>query len=101
MATFPAWIDELGRQLGALAEAFWLDVRERGVAVYVQPVGPYGRSLVAPLVTAAGILGIIVLAGVAVTAMGTAVLALVALWLLLSQVFGFSLEFAPVFGGRS
>lgn len=100
MANLPTWIDELGRHLGALAGAFWLDVRERGVAVYMQPVGPYGRGLVAPLATVAGIFGVVFLAGVAVTAMGTAVLALVALWMLLSQVFGFSLELAPVFGGR-
>jgi len=99
MASTPTWLDEVQRQLHEVAGAFWTEVREHGVTPYLQPVGPYNRGAVAPLATVAGILGIVLLSGVAIAALGTAILALLALWMLLAQVFGFSLEVSP-FGAR-
>jgi hypothetical protein len=95
METTTTWMEEIQRQLRAVAGALWTEVRETGVVPLLQPVQPYNRGLMAPLATVGGILGILLLSGIAITAMATAVVALLALWMLLARVFGFSIDVNP------
>lgn len=58
----------------------------------VSPVDPYNRSTVlTPIVAAAGVVGVVMLSGVAIAASITAAAALLALYFLLSHVFGFDI----------
>ncbi len=100
MTGTPTWFDAARRHLGELVGALWVEMRERGVTPYLEPVGPYSRGLAGPLVAAAGIVGLVLLSGIAVTGMSIALLALVALWMLLRDVFGFSFELAPFVSAR-
>ncbi len=90
------WIDEIGQQLRSVADALWGEVRERGILPLLQPVGPYNQAgLLQPAVTVGGVLSVVLLSGVAVTALGTLLVALIALYLLLVEVFGVSVELHP------
>jgi len=69
----------------------------RGVSTLFAPVHPYNKwSLFSPLVAAGGLATIVGLCGVAVVAFAAMMLALSAIWFLLSEVFGYELSFAPV-----
>lgn len=94
------WFEELSRQVRGVADALWGEVRERGILPLLQPVAPYNQSaLLQPAVTIGAVLSVALLSGVAVTALGTLLVALIALYLLLVEVFGVSVEFHP-FGAR-
>src|SRR5262249_8047022 len=73
----------------------------QGVFPLLQPVAPFNRpGFVAPAVAIGGLIGVLLLSGLAVTALGSLLLALLALYLLLVQVFGLSIELHPFgFGG--
>ncbi len=90
------WLDELGRQLRGVQAAFWDEVEGRGLLPLLEPVAPFNRpGFLAPAVTLGGLLGIVLLSGMAVTALGSLLLALLALYVLLVQVFGLSIELHP------
>lgn len=94
-----SWLDEVSRQLRGVADAFWGEVRQHGMLL-LEPVPPFNRpGFLSPAVAIGGFLGVVLLSGMAVTAFGTLVLALLALYLLLVEVFGVSIELQP-FGAR-
>jgi hypothetical protein len=94
------WLEEIGRQLRSVGDVVWDEVRTGGLLPFLEPVPPFNRSgLLAPAVAVGGLIGIILLSGMAVTAMGSLLLALLALYLLLVQVFGLTIELHP-FGVR-
>ena len=67
--------------------------RERGFLALVEPVAPFNRSrLLLPLVIAGSLLSLVFLSGLAIGACAALFTALVGLYLLLSEVFGVSLE---------
>lgn len=94
MAT-TSWLEEIRRQLGEVTRALWSEVEEHGVVRLVQPVGPYGEGMLGPFTAVGGLLAVLLLSGIAVAAMGTTVLALLALWMVLARVFGFSIDVSP------
>jgi hypothetical protein len=95
-----SWIEDIGTQLWGVGEAFYSEVRERGVLPMLRPVAPFNRpGFLAPAVTVGGLLAALLLSGIAVSALGSFVVALLALYLLLVQVFGISVEVHP-FGSR-
>jgi len=62
----------------------------------LEPVAPFNQSpLLLPLVVAGSLISLIVLSGIAIGAFAALFTALLALYLLLSEVFGVSLEFHP------
>jgi hypothetical protein len=65
----------------------------------LEPVAPFNHGILSPAVAIGGLLGVVLLSGLAVTALGSLVLTLLALYLLLVQVFGVSVELHP-FGAR-
>jgi hypothetical protein len=94
------WLEEIGRQLRGVGDALWDEVRAGGLLPMLEPVAPFNRpSLLAPAVAIGGLIGIILMSGLAVTALGSLMLALLALYLLLVEVFGVSIELHP-FGVR-
>jgi hypothetical protein len=94
------WLEEARRQLEAVLDTFWNEVSEQGVLPLLRPVAPFNRpGFLAPAVTVSGLLTFILLSGVAVTALGALLLSLVAIYLLMVQVFGVSIELHP-FGLR-
>jgi len=90
------WLDDVSRQLRGVADALWDEVRTQGLFPLLQPVAPFNRpGFAAPAVALGGLLAVILLSGLAVTALGSLLLTLLALYLLLVQVFGLSIEVHP------
>lgn len=90
------WLEEIGEQLRGVADALWGEVRERGLLPLIQPVAPYNDTgFFQPAVTVGSVLSVVLLSGVAITALGTFLVALIALYMLLVEVFGVSIELQP------
>jgi hypothetical protein len=72
------------------------ETSERGLLPLLEPVAPFNNSpLLLPLVVAGSLISLIFLSGIAIGAFAALFTALLALYLLLSEVFGVSLEFHP------
>jgi len=72
------------------------ETNERGLMPLLEPVAPFNQSpLLLPLVVAGSLISLIFLSGIAIGAFAALFTALLALYLLLSEVFGVSLEFQP------
>jgi hypothetical protein len=95
-----SWLDEVGRQLRGVADAFWGEVRGSALLPLLQPVPPWDRPRFAsPAVVVGGLIAIVLLSGVAVAGLGAMMLALLGLYLVLVELFGVSVELHP-FGAR-
>jgi len=95
-----SWMDELGEQVWAVLDSFSHEARQQGWLTLLRPIAPFNRpDFLAPAVTVGALVGFLLLSGVAVVSLGTLLSALLALYLLLVQVFGVSLELHP-FGTR-
>jgi hypothetical protein len=91
------WVDLLGSQLRSMAEAVGAEVRGEGLLALLRPVAPFNRpNFLAPAVTIGALLTFLILSGVAVASLGALLTALLALYLLLVQVFGVSVELHPL-----
>jgi hypothetical protein len=90
-----AWTS-MNEQMRGLFDALDKEARDGGLASLVTPVDPFNRSSVlTPIVAAAGVVSVVMLSGVAVGAMVTTVAALMAVYYLLTAVFGYEVRFAP------
>jgi hypothetical protein len=62
----------------------------------VTPVDPFNRSsFFTPIIAGAGVLSVVLLAGVAITTFSVTMAAMLAIFFLLTEVFGYELELAP------
>ncbi len=87
--------EDLRSQVFEFLQSVRRESHESGFSALLAPVDPFNRSdLLTPLVTIAGIIGMLVLSGVAVGALATTLVALLALYFLLTQVFGYELSLA-------
>ena len=83
-------------QAKQLLENLRQETSERGLMPLLEPVAPFNRSpLLLPLVVAGSLVSLVFLSGIAIGAFAALFTALLALYLLLSEVFGVSLEFHP------
>lgn len=83
-------------QAKQLMENLRQETNERGLMPLFEPVAPFNRSpLLLPLVVAGSLVSLVFLSGIAIGAFAALFTALLALYLLLSEVFGVSLEFHP------
>jgi len=83
-------------QARQLLENIRQETNERGLMPLLEPVAPFNKSpLLLPLVVAGSLLSLIFLSGIAIGAFAALFTALLALYLLLTEVFGVSLEFHP------
>ena len=95
MAT--GWIDGIGEQIWSVVEGFGSEARERGFLTLLRPIAPFNRpAFLAPAVTIGALLTFLALSGVAVTALGALLTALLALYILLVHVFGVRFELHPL-----
>jgi hypothetical protein len=91
------WLEDVGSQLRAVAEVFAKEVRGEGMLSLLRPVAPFNRpNFLAPAITIGALVAFLVLSGVAVGALGAFLTALLALYLLLVEVFGVSVELHPI-----
>ena len=89
-------------QLGGIYTAFRDETRVSGLSVLLAPVEPYNRSaLLAPLVSVAGAVGLLVLSGLSVGSFAVAIAALLAVYYVLTEVFGYELTLAPLQTGTA
>jgi hypothetical protein len=95
-----SWLEDVRTQLRSVVDALWGEVKEHGLIPLLEPVAPFNRpGILSPAVAVGGLLAVLLLSGMAVTAFGSLVLTLLALYVLLVEVFGFSVELTA-FGAR-
>jgi len=99
MTPTESWLDEVGRQVRGVVDALWGEVKQHGLLPMLEPVPPFNAGVLSPAVAIGGLLSLVLLSGLAVTAFGSLVLTLLALYVLLVEVFGVSVEVHP-FGPR-
>lgn len=82
--------------ISSLFSAFRDDSGAGSLSTLVQPVDPYNRSsILTPVVTAAALCGVVIASVVAVTSFSLTMAALLAVYFLLTEVFGYELEVMP------
>jgi len=88
------WLEEVSEQVWQMVGN---EVRGEGMLAMLRPIAPFNRpAFLAPAVTVGALIGFLLLSGVAVTALGALLTALLALYLLLVQVFGVTVELHPL-----
>jgi hypothetical protein len=91
------WMDDVTEQLRAVAGAVWEEINTNGVIPFFHPVAPFDRpEFMAPAIAIGGLLGLMVTSGLALTAFAGLLLSLLAAYVLLVDVFGFSIELKPL-----
>ena len=71
------WLEEIGRQLRSVGDVLLDEVRAGGLLPLLEPAPPFNRpGLLAPAIAVGGLIAIILLSGMAVTALGSLLLAL-------------------------
>ena len=92
-----SWLEDIARQVRSLLTAVVDEARGDGLLPMMRPIAPFNQpSFLAPVVTVAGLMSMMLLSGVAVTAFGMMLVAMLAMYLLLVQVFGLSIEINPL-----
>ena len=92
---FADFLESLGEQAEGIFDSFTRDGSEAGLSSLIAPVDPFNRSaLLTPLVTVVGVATALLLSGVAVGAMVALLAALLALYFLLTEVFGYEVSVA-------
>lgn len=79
-------VSEMGQQLNG-----------QGLLPLLRPVAPFNEpAVLAPVVAIAAMLGMVIFSGVAISAFATLMVALLALYLMLAEIFGYSFELVPI-----
>jgi len=92
---FTGIFESASEKLGGLYDTLRRQRRNRGLSDLLRPVDPFNRSeVLAPLVGMAGVVMMLILSGVAVGALAMTIAALMALYFLLTQVFGYDISVA-------
>ncbi len=82
------------------ADSLWAEKVDSGISALLKPVAPYNSSpFLTPVVTLVGVVGICMLSGLAVASLAAMTAALLAIYFLLSEVFGYDIALAPLTGG--
>jgi len=93
------WLEDIGGQLWQMVDVVGKEVRGEGMLALFRPVAPFNRpQFLAPAITIGALLSFLVLSGIAVASLGALLTALLALYLMLVQVFGVSVELRPIGG---
>ena len=72
-------------------------LNEQGVLPLLRPVAPFNEpAMLAPVVAISAMIGVMVFSGVALSAFATLMVALLALYLVLAEIFGYSFELVPL-----
>ena len=88
--SFRSLYDALGSRIEDVLQSLRRETSETGLGPLITPVDPFNRSkLFTPVVTAAGIVSTVMLSGVALGALIVAMAALLALYYVLTEIFGY------------
>jgi hypothetical protein len=91
------WLETIYGELWGVVGEFSQQVREQGLLPLLRPVAPFNEpAVLAPVVAVTAMIGFFFLSGIAISAFAAFVVALLAIYLVLAQVFGYSFEFIPV-----
>lgn len=91
------WLEAIYGQVRDVVQGVGQQISEQGVFPLLKPVAPFNEpAVLAPVVAVSALLAFFMLSGVAVSAFATLVVALLALYLVLAEIFGYSFEFIPV-----
>jgi hypothetical protein len=89
-------LEQIGNQLWGAVTALTDEARGGNLLAMLRPVAPFNRpALLAPAMTIGALLTFLMLSGVALASMGALLTALLALYVLLVQVFGVTIEIHP------
>ncbi len=92
----------LGDEVRDFVSNLWAEKADQGVAGLLAPVAPYNRStLLTPVVTVVGVIGVLVLSGVAVASLAAMTTALIVIYFLLTEVFGYEIQLSPMPGSAA
>jgi len=90
------WLEVIYAQVRGVVDELGQQVSEQGFMPLLRPVAPFNEpAVLAPVVAVSALIGFFFLSGVAISAFATLIVALLAIYLVLAQVFGYSLEFVP------
>ena len=90
---FSGYCEQFGSDAGGLWESLRRETRDGSMRALVAPIEPFNRSrVIAPVIAAAGVVGLLVFSGIALSAIVTAAAALAAVYFLLTQVFGYEVS---------
>jgi len=93
--SYQDFLDEVSKQFSGFFESMSDEAREGGLSALVAPVDPFNRSaLLAPLVSIAGIISVLLLTGLVVGAMAVTLAGILAICLVLVEVFGYEFDLA-------
>ena len=91
------WLEQIGAQLWSVAEVVGREARGQGLLGLLRPVAPFNRpNFLAPAITIGALLSFLIVSGVAVASLGALLTALLALYILLVEVFGVTIELHPL-----
>jgi hypothetical protein len=91
------FLETIYGQVSGLASEFGRQLGEQGVLPLLRPVAPFNEpAVLAPVVALSALIGVMVFSGVALSAFATLMVALLALYLVLAEIFGYSFEFVPL-----
>lgn len=94
--TFDDIYNGLSEQVSGLYESIRRESEEGGLGVLLSPVEPYNSSpLLAPLVAAGGVIGMVMLSGLALGSFAVAMASFLAVFYLLTEIFGYEMTLAP------
>ncbi len=80
-------------QIESLVDAFRRESHDAGISALITPIDPFNRStLLTPVVAALGVTGVLMLSSVAAGALMAAAAALLAVYFLLTEVFGYEID---------
>jgi hypothetical protein len=90
---FRSACDQFSSYTEGLWESLRRETRDSGMRALIAPIEPFNRSrVIAPVIAAAGVVGLLVFSGIALSAIATAAAALAAVYFLLTQVFGYEIS---------
>jgi hypothetical protein len=92
-----SWLETIYTQVRGVVGEFGQQVSEQGLLPLLSPVAPFNEpAMLAPVVAVSALIGFFFFSGIAVSAFAALIVALLAIYLVLAQVFGYSFEFIPV-----
>jgi hypothetical protein len=87
--------DQVASQMRGLFDNVSDEARSGGLAALVRPVDPFNRSaILAPLVSIAGIISVLLLTGLVIGTMAVTLAGILGICLVLVEVFGYEFDLA-------
>jgi hypothetical protein len=91
------WLENVYGQVRGVVNELGQQINDQGILPLLRPVAPFNEpALLAPVIAGFAIIGFFFFSGVALSAFATLTIALLVLYLVLAEIFGYSFEFVPI-----